>query len=136
MTELIALILALSALLPQAELHQEPARFTDIYGVGRHELGAMACVPGETPVIWIAPNAPLTVAVEELAHLYDCLDDGVFNGSPMPAGAVLAWGGTADSAMQRLHTMRYRRHPAEAWAEWVLRNPGQALEIVRPMGAK
>ena len=136
MTELIALILALSALLPQAELRQEPAHFADIYGAMRHERGAVACVSGEKPIIWIAPDASLTVAVEELAHLYDCLDDGVFNGSPMPAGAVLTWGGTADSAMQRLHTMRYRRHPAEARAEWVLRNPGQALKIVRSIGDK
>jgi hypothetical protein len=32
---------------------------------------------------------PMSVLVHELAHAYDCADDGEVNGSPMPADAVL-----------------------------------------------
>ena len=131
MTELIALILALSALLPQAELRQEPVHFVDIYGVERRELGAMSCVAGETPIVWIAPSASFQTAVEEMLHLYDCLDNGLLDGSPLPAGAVMDWRGDPSTALARLHTMHYRRHPAEAWAEWALRNPAAAREIVQ-----
>ncbi len=31
---------------------------------------------------WVTTNAPLRVVVHELAHAYDCLDDGKLNGSP------------------------------------------------------
>lgn len=132
MTALIALLLALSAaVLPSVELHEEPIAFRDLYGVERYEDGAAACVPGSKPIVWIARSASLEVAIEELAHAYDCLDDGMMNGSPMPTVSVLKWHGPPETAVARLHVLRYREHPAEAWAAWCLQNPGSAIWAVR-----
>lgn len=50
----------------------------DRYGDGLR-LGAFSCESGEG---WISPDAPLSIVVHELAHAYDCSDDGELNGSP------------------------------------------------------
>lgn len=57
---------------------------------GYRTTGYATCDAGR-PSIHLAGGAaslPETLA-HELAHAADCLDDGAFNGSPLPASAVL-----------------------------------------------
>lgn len=42
-------------------------------------LGAFDCAAGEG---WVSVTAPMNVVVHELAHAYDCLDNGLLDGSP------------------------------------------------------
>ena len=70
-----------------------PVHFVDLYGEERHAPGALSCAPGEPPQLWISADADLEVLVHELAHAFDCLDDGELNGSlaRRPAAAHHAW---------------------------------------------
>lgn len=87
MSALIVVFMALwSAVGGQIDIHPsaEPVRFVDLYGQEREEPAALACAPGLPPQLWIGRGLTLDIFVHELAHAYDCLDDGLLNGSPMP----------------------------------------------------
>lgn len=80
--------------------------------VAPHVYGGLSC---KTREAWLAPSAGLEGAVHELAHAYDCVDDGLLNGSPGHAPDI-DWGMVCD----RLG------HPCPYWnAEWY------AYEVVR-----
>ena len=85
MPELIGLYLALWALSGVGVVVHEvdgPVHFVDRCGEERHAPGALSCAPGQPPELWISTDASLGVLVHELAHAFDCLDDGELNGSP------------------------------------------------------
>jgi len=85
MAELFGLYLTLWALSGAGVLVHEvdgPVQFVDLYGEERDAPGAFSCVPGQPPELWISAGADLEVLVHELAHAFDCLDDGALNGSP------------------------------------------------------
>ena len=84
MPELVGLYLTLWALSGVGVVVHEverPVHFVDLYGEERHAPGALSCAPGEPPQLWISADADLEVLVHELAHAFDCLDDGELNGS-------------------------------------------------------
>ncbi|MDA1062001.1 MAG: hypothetical protein O2895_03720, partial [Chloroflexi bacterium] len=85
MAELFGLYLTLWALSGAGVVVHEvagPVQFVDLYGDERDAPGAFSCVPGQPPELWISAGADLEVLVHELAHAFDCLDDGELNGSP------------------------------------------------------
>ncbi len=47
-------------------------------------LGYVVCWPGGRSEVHLPRTAPFTTYLHELAHAYDCLDDGEMNGSPLP----------------------------------------------------
>jgi hypothetical protein len=90
MPELVGLYLTLWALAGAGVVVHEvegPVHFVDLYGEERHAPGALSCQPGRPPELWISNDADLEVLAHELAHAYDCLDDGELNGSPAPRPA-------------------------------------------------
>ena len=58
-----------------------PVRFTDLYGSPREAVAATGCVNGEAEM-WLAPDFDMSTFVHEMAHAYDCVDDGRLNNSP------------------------------------------------------
>ncbi len=58
--------------------------FVDGYGNIRLEPTAVGCTTGGVAVIY-SPSSGLTldILVHELAHAWDCVDDGVMDGSPI-----------------------------------------------------
>ncbi len=58
-------------------------QFTDLYGSEREAVAALECRAGGAPVLYLSPTADIETIVHELAHAYDCLDDGRMNASPM-----------------------------------------------------
>lgn len=86
MSALVALYIALwSAVGPSVHVHEldAPVQFVDLYGNQREAPGATGCSPARGADLWFGPSADLEIVVHELAHAYDCLDDGVLNGSPI-----------------------------------------------------
>ena len=86
MSALVALYIALwSAVGPSVHIHEldAPVQFVDLYGNQREAPGATGCSPARGADLWFGPSADLEIVVHELAHAYDCLDDGVLNGSPI-----------------------------------------------------
>ena len=84
MPELVGLYLTLWALSGVGvAVHgvEGPVHFVDLYGEERRAPGALSCTPGEPPQLWISAGAGLEVLVHEVAHAFDCLDDGELNGS-------------------------------------------------------
>jgi hypothetical protein len=67
----------------QVTIHQQDGavRFTDLYGSAREAEGATSCLEGR-PVMWISAQASIDTLVHELAHAYDCVDNGVMDASP------------------------------------------------------
>ena len=61
-------------------------------GDGRYVLtpGYAICFPDGTSQVVVAKQSPvwMIVLAGELAHAYDCLDDGIANGSPQPGMGV------------------------------------------------
>ena len=87
MSELVSLYLVLWVLAsPNVVTHEVdgPVRFIDLYGVEREAPGALACPSGGAAQLWLSDDAGLEVVVHELAHAFDCVDDGELNGSPGP----------------------------------------------------
>ena len=85
---LIALLLTLWSLVGSAVVVHEvdgPVRFTDLYGNARETSSALACHPDGSAHLWLMPAADLRTVTHELAHAYDCLDDGEMNASPIAA---------------------------------------------------
>ena len=59
-----------------------PVRFTDLYGSPREAVAATGCESGAS-VVWLSKQgAGLEVVLHELAHAYDCADNGEIDGSP------------------------------------------------------
>ena len=118
-TEIVrTLILLWSLVGGHVGLHAEPSQFVvvaDERGVEHRAVAAMECRDdgsGESD-IWLAVDRPWVAVVmtltHELAHAYDCLDDGEVNASPLPADA-------------QLHSILYGCHSslAEVYACWVV----------------
>jgi hypothetical protein len=83
---LIELVTALFALAgPQLTVQHVPGavRFTDLYGTERHAPAALECRRGGEPVLYLSPGVHIETLAHELAHAYDCADDGKLNGSPI-----------------------------------------------------
>ncbi len=59
-----------------------PVQFTDLYGTERMAEAAFACPPGGPPQLLLSPQWSMETLIHELAHAYDCQDDGVMDGSP------------------------------------------------------
>jgi hypothetical protein len=90
MSALFSLFLALWTIVGgHVTLHQlsGEVHFVDLYGTQRTADSATGCNAGQ-PEIWMAPNLPMATFVHELAHAYDCMDDGVMNDSPSLRPAV------------------------------------------------
>jgi hypothetical protein len=60
----------------------EPVRFTDLYGASREAPAALECREGR-PILHLAPGVDAPTLAHELAHAYDCADDGRMNASPI-----------------------------------------------------
>jgi hypothetical protein len=81
---LIKLVLGLLSLgaTVDVETVAGPVRFTDLYGSPREAVAASGCAEGES-TIWISDQgASFEVILHELAHAYDCADNGAIDGSP------------------------------------------------------
>ena len=78
---------------PQLTVQQldGPVYFTDLYGSERVAEAALGCAEGR-PQLWLSPDYSAETLAHELAHAYDCLDNGAMDGSPAgrPAGRP-AW---------------------------------------------
>ncbi len=60
-----------------------PVRFTDLYGSEREAAGAVGC-PGDGKAhLWVSRDIDLETLVHEMAHVWDCIDDGEMNASPI-----------------------------------------------------
>ena len=60
-----------------------PVRFTDLYGSAREAAGAVGC-PGDGKAhLWISRDVDMDTLVHEMAHVWDCIDDGQMNASPI-----------------------------------------------------
>ncbi|KKL59404.1 hypothetical protein LCGC14_2215710 [marine sediment metagenome] len=93
---LAATVLTLLAMIgPSVDFRDsgEGLRFTDIYGNVRFEPTAAGCTTGGVAVIYLpASGLTLDILAHELAHAYDCIDDGYMNGSPLARPPVRpAW---------------------------------------------
>ncbi len=85
MTPLIGLLLTLWGLVgSHTTVYQldRPVQFTDLYGSQREASAALGCTPGGRAELWVGPGADLETIVHELAHAYDCIDNGVMDASP------------------------------------------------------
>ena len=83
---LIELVTALFALAgPQLTVQHVPGavRFTDLYGTERHASAALECRRGGESVLYLSPSVNIETLAHELAHAYDCADDGKLNASPI-----------------------------------------------------
>lgn len=81
---LIKLLLGLLSLGATVEVQtvSGPVRFTDLYGSPREAVAASGCVDGASR-IWLSDQgAGFDVVLHELAHAYDCADNGTIDGSP------------------------------------------------------
>ncbi|MEZ4501536.1 MAG: hypothetical protein R3C39_02805 [Dehalococcoidia bacterium] len=58
-------------------------KFTDLYGNAREAEAALGCPSDGAPIMWLGTGVRLETIVHELAHAYDCLDDGLMNASPI-----------------------------------------------------
>ncbi len=47
-------------------------------------LGYVVCWPSGRSEVHLPRTASFTTYLHELAHAYDCIDDGALNGSPLP----------------------------------------------------
>ncbi len=86
---MVALVALLGSMLTVIEVDQRIV-FTDLYGNERSTRTAMWC-DEETgrSIIWGVRPISYALAVHELAHSADCLDDRLLNGSPgFPKPAV------------------------------------------------
>lgn len=86
MTAIVSLILFLLSFFQGAVVYhpaEGPIEGTDVYGRERQALAAMDCIDG-VPHVWLARGVTLEMFAHELVHSYDCVDDGVMNGSPWP----------------------------------------------------
>ncbi|MPZ97796.1 MAG: hypothetical protein GEU80_00435 [Dehalococcoidia bacterium] len=84
MLGLLTLLLALAAQAgPDVTVYRlgGPVEFTDLYGSVRTAEAAVGC-PGGHPELWLSPSVSLETLVHELAHVYDCVDNGAMDGSP------------------------------------------------------
>ncbi len=94
---LAATVLALLAMLGPyvvIETHEGPFGIYDSYGDLRLVDAATFCAgPGYLPMIVMTDEGlPLDVLAHELAHAYDCIDNGVMDGSPIERPAMRpAW---------------------------------------------
>ena len=122
MPELVGLYLtpwALAGLGVVVHEVEGPVHFVDLYGEERHAPGALSCAPGEPPELWISAGADLVVLVHELAHAFDCLDDGELNGSPTRRpDARPAWTSdycwSSDPEWYACSVVHHARAPADA----------------------
>ena len=64
------------------QLEASPIRFTDLYGEAREAPAALYCSPEGLPTLMMTSPMSTRVLVHEMAHAWDCIDDGVLNGSP------------------------------------------------------
>jgi hypothetical protein len=81
---LLPLLIALwTAVAPNLTVHRldGPVLFTDLYGSAREAEAALGC-PASGPELWLSPTVSIETLVHELAHAYDCQDDGAMNASP------------------------------------------------------
>ncbi len=81
---LIHLVLGLLAMGATVEVEPVagPVRFTDLYGSPREAVAATACRDGAS-TIWLARDGiAFEIVLHELAHAYDCADNGEIDGSP------------------------------------------------------
>jgi hypothetical protein len=60
-----------------------PVRFTDLYGSEREAAGAVGCPGDGYAHLWVSRNVDLETLVHEMAHVWDCTDDGLMNASPI-----------------------------------------------------
>lgn len=91
-------------------VQEGPVLFYDAYGIHRATSAGFACAEG-IPFLWVQPDVTLDVLVHELAHAYDCIDNGILDGSPISRPAT---------------------HPA--WASdycWVLHSEYYACSVTR-----
>ena len=86
MSPLLSLFLTLWSLAgSNVVVHQVdgPVRFTDLYGSEREAAGAVGC-PGDGQAhLWISRGVDMETLVHEMAHVWDCIDDGKMNASPI-----------------------------------------------------
>ena len=83
MSALFPLFLSLWSLVAgQLAIHQlsGPVTFTDLYGSPREAEAALGCPDGKAE-LWLSPTVSWETLVHELAHAYDCIDDGEMNNS-------------------------------------------------------
>ncbi len=80
---LIKLLFGLFALGAPVEVESVagPVRFTDLYGSPREAVAATGCNDGASTVWLSREGASLEVVLHELAHAYDCADNGAIDGS-------------------------------------------------------
>jgi len=52
-----------------------------MYGTERYVEGAVDCIDGHA-IVWLSATASESTVAHELAHVYDCVDNGVLDGSP------------------------------------------------------
>jgi hypothetical protein len=133
MLALFSLFLSLWALV-SAQVTVYPTRgpvpITDLYGSHRGAEAATGCTRGR-PTIWLASTASVETLVHETAHAYDCIDDGLINGSPgLRPAARPAWASDycwdADAEWYACSVVYYRDvHPLRVAPSGA--TPGKAL---------
>ncbi len=64
-------------------ISDKPVEFMDLYGNDRVAVAAVYCELSGQSTLFIHPPIDIPTLVHELAHAYDCQDDGLFNGSPL-----------------------------------------------------
>ena len=86
MSPLLSLLFALWSLAgSDVVVHQVdgPVRFTDLYGSEREAAGAVGCPEGGPAHLWLSLGVDTETLVHEMAHVWDCVDDGLMNASPI-----------------------------------------------------
>lgn len=100
-----------------------PVHFTDLYGNVRSADAALACAADGRPELYLSPDVTLDTVIHELAHAYDCLDDGTLNGSPMTRPAerpslVSDYCWQSDAEWYACSVVRYRSVFPDDVAPW------------------
>lgn len=100
-----------------------PVHFTDLYGNARTAEAALACPAGEAPILLLSDHFSISTLVHELAHAYDCQDNGVMDGSLIsrpeerPAWTSdYCW--TVDAEWYACSVVQYRNVFPDAVAPW------------------
>lgn len=100
-----------------------PVRFTDLYGSARTAEAALACPTDAAPILLLSDRFSVATLVHELAHAYDCQDNGVMDGSPIsrpdqrPAWASeYCW--AADAEWYACAVVQYRTLFPDEVAPW------------------
>lgn len=89
-----ALMFLIPLVMDRTEIKIVPGEIVDqvIVETGEYIIarGVTVCYSDGRAVVYVPERVGMDSFVHELAHAYDCTDDGVPNSSPLPADAITA----------------------------------------------